>query len=102
MLIACIISFIIGAMLMLCVMGVVSNCKGGEPRNKVRFYVARDKNTLLYLYLGKPKRSYYSFTPCKNGYCFMSGFQKFGLNPDDFSDLKWEDEPVEVFLNLNN
>ena len=71
-------------------------------RNNVHFYVARDKNTLLYLYLGKPKRSYYSFTPCKNGYCFMSDFQKFGLNPDDFSGIKWEDEPVEVFLNLEN
>lgn len=26
----------------------------------------------------------------------MSDFQKFGLNPDDFNNLKWEDEPVEL------
>lgn len=32
----------------------------------------------------------------------MSDFQKFGLNPDDFNNLKWEDEPVEVFLNLKD
>lgn len=67
-----------------------------KNHNNVHFYVARDKNTILYLYLGKPKRSYYSFTPCKKGYCFMSDFQKFGLNPDDFNNLKWEDEPVEL------
>ena len=29
-------------------------------------------------------------------------FKDFGLNPDDFKDLKWEDEPVEVFLNLED
>ena len=27
-------------------------------------------------------------------------FKMFGLNQDDFKDLKWEDEPVEVFLNM--
>lgn len=101
MIIACIISFIIGAFVMFFIIGL-SHQNDKKPHNNVHFYVARDKNTLLYLYLGKPKRSYYSFTPCKNGYCFMSCFQKFGLNPDDFSDLKWEDEPVEVFLKLDD
>lgn len=73
-------------------------------KNKIHFYVARDKNSLIYLYLGKPKRSYCSFIPCKDGYCIgcISNFQKFGLNPDDFKDLKWEDEPVEVFINMED
>ena len=25
-----------------------------------------------------------------------------GLNKDDYANLKWEDEPVEVFLNLED
>ena len=27
-------------------------------------------------------------------------FHIFGLNKNDFNYLKWEDEPVEVFLNM--
>ena len=75
-----------------------------EPKNKVHFYVARDKNTLLYLYLGKPKRSRVSFIACEDGYCILciSNFPKFDLNPNDFKNLKWKDEPVEVFLNLED
>ena len=26
-------------------------------------------------------------------------FSKFGLNINDYDNLKWEDEPVEVFVN---
>ena len=75
-----------------------------EPMNKMHFYVARDKNSLLYLYLGKPKRADSSFIPCKDGYCFVDirNFRKYGLNPYDFKDLKWEDEPVEVFINMKD
>ena len=75
-----------------------------KPKNKVHFYVARDKNSLLYLYLGKPKRADFYFMPCKDGYCFVDipDLRKFGLNPDDFKDLKLENEPVEVFLNLDD
>ena len=75
-----------------------------EPMNKVHFYVARDKSSILYLYLGKPKRADFSFIPCKDGYCFVDirYLRKFGLNPDDFKDLKWEDEPVEVFINMED
>lgn len=75
-----------------------------NPKNNVHFYVARDKNYNLNLYLGKPKRSYYFFLSCTNGthLCDITYFQRFGLNYKDFKDLKWEDEPVEVFLNLGN
>ena len=75
-----------------------------EPMNKVHFYVARDKSGCLYLYLGKPKRADFSFIPCKDGYCFVDirNFRKYGLNPYDFKDLKWEDEPVEVFINMED
>lgn len=77
-----------------------------KPRNKVHFYVARDECGSIYLYLGKPERR----SSCFFGFCGTCAtlmvnehyFKDFGLNPDDFKDLKWEDEPVEVFLNSEN
>ena len=76
-----------------------------KPKNKVHFYVARDKCGSLYLYLGKPERRDSCFISlCGTCLCaLMIGdrhFEKFCINPDDFKNLKWEDEPVEVFLNI--
>ena len=78
--------------------------KKEKPKNKVHFYVARDKDCSLYVYLNKPERSDFTFMPCTVGCCIadISESQEFGLNPDDFKDLKWEDEPVEVFLNMED
>ena len=42
MIIACIISFIVGAMMMLFAMAMAAMARGREPRNKVRFYVNYD------------------------------------------------------------
>lgn len=73
--------------------------------NNVHFYVARDKNGALYLYMGKPFRE---------GNVFLSSITRgtalscnshlvlYGLNENDYDYLKWEDEPVEVFLNLED
>ena len=93
--------FIIAFIIILC---YECKIKRTEPMNKVHFYVARDKSGCLYLYLGKPKRADFSFIPCKDVYCFvdMLNFRKYGLNPYDFKDLKWEDEPVEVFINMED
>lgn len=78
--------------------------KFSKKRNRVKFYVARDKNGLLYLYVGNPERAYSCFLPhCGACVCLLENeydFKKFGLNTDDFKDLKWEDDPIEVFLNL--
>ena len=74
------------------------------PRNKVYFYVARDKNDELFLYMGKPFRSINKFHPYQNGCIITSDddLSNFGLNKDDYANLKWEDEPVEVFINLED
>ena len=73
-----------------------------KSKNNVHFYVARDKDEILWLYMGKPRRGIDSrFHPCKKG-CLVKiedDFIYFGLNPKDFENLKFEDEPVEVFLN---
>lgn len=73
-------------------------------KNDVHFYVARDKTGSLYLYMGKPLRGNICWQPCED--CHMLGncdcFQKYDLRPEDFKDLKWEDEPQEVFVTVKN
>lgn len=75
-----------------------------EPMNNVHFYMARDKNGNLFLYLKKPIRASNYFIPSSCGMLLVEtkNFSEYGLNPDDFKDLKWEDEPIEVFLNLED
>lgn len=75
-----------------------------KNHNQVKFYVARDKNGELFLYMGKPFRGIERFHEYQNG-CIITGdnnFYNFDLNKNDFDNLKWEDEPVEVFLNLED
>ena len=78
--------------------------KQSKKRNKVKFYVARDRDYSLWLYIGKP-------TKIKDD--FMAGYQciaiageyrflEFGLDANDYVNLKWEDEPVEVFVNMED
>ena len=88
---------------MLVVLAIAAMGKDDEPRNKVHFYVARDKNESLWLYLGKPIRVAHMFvkghgSPLTESY----RFQEFGLNENDFDNLKWEDEPVEVFIKMED
>ena len=99
----CFISFIIGAVYMLTILSIVAMGKDKEPRNKVHFYVARDKNGGLWLYLNKPVRADVFFA-CSHGQILSSSeyFSKYGLNVLDYTNLKWEDEPVEVFLNMED
>ena len=76
-----------------------------KKRNIVHFYVARDMDGNLWLYMGKPKRSVNEFEPASNEYCVILtyyNFEVFGLNENDYKDLKWEDEPVEVFVNMED
>ena len=85
---------------------VRSKSSNSKKINRVKFYVARDKNSLLYLYIGNPERAYSCFlSHCGFCVCRLENeydFKKIGLNTDDFKDLKWEDEPVEVFLNMED
>lgn len=77
-----------------------------KSKNNVHFYVARDKDKTLWLYLGKPIREeeYGDFRPNELGNTIRGGyhFKHFGLNINDFKDLEWEDEPVEVFINMED
>lgn len=75
-----------------------------KTKNNVHFYVARDKNDELFLYMGKPFRGINKFHPYQNGCIITSDddLSNFGLNKDDYANLKWEDEPVEIFLNFED
>lgn len=88
-------------MLLMCYISIFQKEK--KSKNKVHFYVARDKNGLLWFYMGKPIRVEHKFVK-GHGRALTSsyGFQEFGLNEHDFDNLKWEDEPIEVFLNLED
>lgn len=110
MIAVCIISFVVGAMIMMCAIRLMSCQKDKKPRNKVHFYVTRDSKLsiapdTLFLWMEKPNRfnemwndSYDFCIPL----CAERNFVNFGLKPSDFKDLKFEDEPVEVFLNLED
>ena len=67
-----------------------------KTKNNVHFYVARDKNGSLWVYMCKPVRNKAIIVAPR------WRFEYFGLNENDYANLKWEDEPVEVFLNLEN
>ena len=71
-----------------------------KSKNNVHFYVARDKNGDLWLYIGKPFRGDTTFYTSYKVVCLADDLSRFGLKYEDFDSLKWEDEPVEVFLNL--
>lgn len=76
-----------------------------KNHNQVKFYVVRFKyNNFLYLYLGKPRRDTCVFFVGDKGSIVAreDNFTNFGLNPKDFENLKFEDEPVEVVLHLKN
>lgn len=98
-------AFIIGIFFTLIIFFTGAVLKDKKPINKVHFYVAKDKNDgRLCLYLGKPRRDCSYFMPVYPGILigYKSRFYEFGLNPTDFKDLKWEDEPVEVFIKMKN
>lgn len=97
-------AFIIGVFFTLIIFLTGEIIKDKKSINKVHFYVARDKDEILWLYIGKPIRKTCTFFSCDCGKILISSeeFSKFGLNTHDFDYLKWEDEPIEVFLNLEN
>ena len=52
--------------------------------------------------MSKPIRYNSYFCADINGQLIASepNFEAFNLRVNDFKDLKWEDEPFEIFLNL--
>lgn len=78
--------------------------KFSKKRNRVHFYVARDDSGRLWLYISKPIRGALGFIPNINGrlLALEGEFSKYGLDANDYDNLKWEDGPIEVFVNMEN
>lgn len=78
--------------------------KSSKKRNQIHFYVARDTDCSLWIYIGKPTRGSRMFYP--NDRCRILGkltyLYMLGLDENDYANLKWEDEPVEVFVNMED
>ena len=89
----CLISFIIGEMLMLVSLSIAAMGKDNESRNKVRFFVEREVPKNYFLYIRHKDGMWYM--------CSDYHFKLFGLNPDDFADMK-VGEIREVFLILED
>ena len=100
------IAFILGAIVMFVMFCIGYTAKQEEPANKVHFYVAREHDGALRLYMGKPIRRESAFVSCweEGGACMGldSDLRMYGLNENDYKDLKWEDEPLEVFINMED
>lgn len=99
------ILLIIHGFILAAIIVVIYEIKLKKPKNNVHFYVARDKDGFLALWLGKPFRAENKWTSNLEEPLLLTDMYKFycyGLNRKDYKDLKWEDEPVEVFLNLEN
>ena len=89
----CFITFVIGAVFMLTMLSIAAMCKVKEPRNNVRFFVEKEVFNGYFLYIGNKDVMCYI---CSNDF-----FKKFGLNTDDFADMK-EGQIREVFLTLED
>ena len=104
--IVCIVILILYGVIMLLMCYIAIFQKEKKPKNNVRFYVARDKDSTLWLYLGKPERQQgafvNSYSTCVSFMISEYNFKNFGLNENDYKDLKWEDEPLEVFVNMED
>ena len=100
------IAFILGAISMFVMFCLGHAAKMEEPVNKVHFYVAREKDGVLWIYMGKPFRCEDMFVSSwkKRGKRIGRGsdLKMYGLNENDYKDLKWEDEPLEVFVNMED
>lgn len=62
--------------------------------NKLTLWIARDKTGNLYLYSKKPERTY------PTGYFVSRGGEYMRIDNNKFPDLKWEDEPMEITIEL--
>ena len=103
-----IIGFIVGAMLMMCAIGMVAIQKDKKPRNKVRFYVTCESNyrgeIIRTLWLGKPyytKDKRFASGIWSRILAVNNSFVGYNLNHSDFEDMK-NGEIREVFINLED
>lgn len=100
-----IIGLITGTLIMICAIKLINYQKNKKPRNRVHFYITKDKySNRLMLWVGKPRRcaTVWGYTATSHTICYEKYFGIFGLNAQVYKAIRWEDEPVEVLLNLGD
>lgn len=104
LLLICLVFLILLFIILFIIQSIKIRKLSSSSKNNVHFYVARDEDNSLWLYLSKPVRSERKFMPASYGRTIRleKYFSNYGLDVNDYANLKWEDEPVEVFLNLGN
>lgn len=100
-----VLAFISGVAITLFVL--IIPIKNTPSKNKVHFYVTRDIDRRLELWIGKPIRIYgkywiYESEDAVSKITDNKSINNFNLNISNFDNLTYDDEPVEVFLNLDN
>lgn len=78
---------------------IIQDLLGNGITKEYHFYIARDNIGALWLYIGKPFRGEFEFCDDPDTGVIVlpsNGFNCFGINKNDYADLKWEDEPIEV------
>lgn len=96
-----ILAYAIGIIKTLYSIGAFPTRKGTKNKNNVHFYVARDNHACLGLFIGKPP--IWKGMLESGNYILIGGYSCFpivGLDTNDYANLKFGDEPVEVFLNM--
>ena len=101
----CLLSFLAGMFLTVIVDTYIFKYFKRNSHNDVHFYVTRDTRGILELWIGKPKRIYGKYWGSEQGNAVSlltneKYINDFNWNKSDFDNLKYEDEPAEVFLNL--
>lgn len=104
MIIACIISFLIGAFAMFTFIAISASLKE-DKTNKVHFYITRDGIGTIELWLGVPcktEKYYFSYRSATKLLGQGNSIREYGLKLSDYDNLTFDDEPIEVFLNLED
>lgn len=102
----CLISFILGAVWLLgaiCLCRYLKNSTEEINNNNVHFYIVRDNSSRLRMYLGRPRQSEsgYVSNDCGSYICEQSNMKRFGIQVDKYSELTYDDGPLEIYLNTD-
>ena len=101
----CIIAYFLGSIATFTIFALSAMIKEKKPQNKVHFYVTRDDCGTLELWFGFPRKTqkyYLSHRPTTKLLEHGDSIREFGLNLSDYDKLRFNDDPVEVFLNLED
>ena len=101
----CLLSFLAGMLFTVIVDTYIFGYFKRNSHNDVHFYVTRDTNRTLELWIGKPERICGKYWTHKSGDAVSKitddrFINSFNLNISDFDNLTYDDEPLEVFLIL--